>query len=95
MKKLVRNNVENADNVEILNDTEFLSTALEQISTTALNLKEVDATDKLLDGFSDILELLSEVLLKNNINPKNAFIHAENLRQEKGTFHDKKAINKD
>lgn len=93
MKQLIRNNTN--EESEILDDAEFLSTALEQISTTALNLKEVDATDKLLDGFSDILELLNEVLLKNNINPKNAFIHAENLRQEKGTFHDKKAINKD
>lgn len=93
MKTLVRSSVDT--NVEVLNDTEFLSTALDQISSTAQQLKEADATDKLLDGFSDILELLSEVLIKNNINPKNAFIHAENLRQEKGTFQDKKAINKD
>lgn len=92
MKTLVRNNTEST---EILSDSEFISTALEQISTEALNLKDVNATDELLDGFSDMLELMQEVLLKNNINPVKAFEHAMSRRKEEGTFQDKKAVNKD
>ena len=90
MKVLVRNN--STESTEILDNSEFISVALDQIGSIAQNLKSVDESEKLLDGLADILELAQEILSKNNINPINVIHHASNLRNEFGSFTDKKAI---
>lgn len=92
MKVLVRNNTEVND---VLDDSEFINVALDQISAVALELKGVDEAERVLNGFSIVLELMQEVLIKKNINPINAVQHAEAMRQEHGTFSDKKFISTD
>lgn len=92
MKVLVRNKVEVS---ETLSDSEFINSAFNQISAVALELKSVDEAERVLNGFSIVLELMQEVLIKKNINPINAVQHAEAMRQEHGTFSDKKFISTD
>lgn len=89
-KKLVRNS--STEEVEILDDSEFISTALEQISTQALALKDIKESEDLLGGMAEILELMQEVLMKNNIKPIDAVQYAANLRAEHGSFNEKKAV---
>lgn len=92
MKVLVRNNTESS---EILQDSEFIDVALEQISTVSLSLKDATESEQILNGMADMLELMQDVLMKHNINPTFAIQHAASLREELGSFKDKKVINKE
>lgn len=89
-KTLVRNN--SVQDTEVLDDSEFITVALEQISTQALALKDTTQSEDLLVGMANILELMQEVLTKNNIKPIDAVQYAANLRAEFGSFCDKKFI---
>lgn len=92
MKVLVRNNTEVAN---VLEDSDFINVAFDQISAVALELKNVDESERVLNGFAIVLELMKEVLIKKNINPVDAVQHAEAMRKEHGTFSDKKYIQTD
>lgn len=89
MKVLVRNKVEVS---ETLSDSEFINSAFDQISAVALELKNVDEAERVLNGFAIILELMQEVLIKQNIPPITAVQHAQTMREEYGTFSEKKFI---
>lgn len=90
IKILVRNN--STEESEILSDTEFMSTALDQMSSTAISLKDCNEADILLNGMADIIELMQEVLMKHNIAPTYALQKAYELREQNGSFQDKKAV---
>lgn len=92
-KVLVRNN--STDEVQVLDDSEFIDVALTQMSEAALSVKGCTQSEELLNGLAVVLELMQEVLAKNNINPINVVTHATNLRNEFGSFSDKKATTKE
>lgn len=93
IKTLVRNNSE--QEADVLEDSEFITVALVQISTQALALKDTTQSEDLLVGMANILELMQEVLVKNNITPIDVVQYAANLRAEHGSFSDKKYIQTD
>lgn len=79
-------------NAEILSTSEFETTAFDQISNISLNLSFSESTDEILEGMSDILELMKTILESKNIQTLHLFSTAENLRKEYGSFSDKKAV---
>lgn len=83
------------DNAEVLSDSQFISTALEQMASTAISLKDSTEAEVLLRGMADIMELMQEVLMKNNIAPTIALEKALELREQEGSFQDKKAVTKE
>lgn len=83
------------DNAEVLSDSQFISTALEQMASTAISLKDSTESEVLLRGMADIMELMQEVLMKNNIVPTFALEKALELREQEGSFQDKKAVTKE
>lgn len=92
MKVLVRNNTE-VENV--LDDSDFINVAFDQMSTVVLELKNIDEAERVLNGFAIVLELMKEVLIKKNMNPGDVVKHAEAERKEHGSFSDKKYIQTD
>lgn len=83
------------DNAEVLSDSQFISTALDQMASTAISLKDSNESEVLLRGMADIMELMQEVLMKNNIAPTFALEKALELREQEGSFQDKKAVTKE
>ena len=93
-KILVRGN-DIPQNSETLSTSEFMNVALEQISSTALAVKDSDEAEPVLNAMSDILELMFHYLKAKNIDPDFLFTHAVELRNTKGTFDQKVAVLKD
>ena len=94
MKNLVRGN-EAPESAEVLSDSEFITVALDQISTTAQSIKNTTQSEEVLNGFADILELMQEVLMKHKMSPIVALQHVSAIRQERGSFSEKKAVTKE
>lgn len=80
---------------EIISSDEFITIAFEQISTISNGLSISTESDKLLEGMSDILELMKSILITKNIKPTELFTVAQQLSLSNGTFSDKKVINND
>lgn len=94
MTKLVRGN-EAPDTSVVLSDSEFISVALDQIGSTAQSIKDASENEEVLNGFADILELMQEVLMKHKMSPLVALQHVSAIRQERGSFSEKKAVTKE
>ncbi|SOK58899.1 hypothetical protein [Yersinia phage fHe-Yen9-03] len=82
-------------NSEVLSTSEFITVALDQISSTALAVKGSDEAEPVLTAMSDILELMCSLLKAKNIAPEFLFEHAEVLRNTEGTFEPKVAVTKE
>lgn len=93
-KTLIRGNDVPADS-ETLSTSEFLEVALEQISNTAQSIKGSVDAEPILEGMSDILELMCEYLKAKNIQPEYLFEYVNEIRNTKGTFAQKVAVLKD
>lgn len=83
------------DEAEVVSTSEFETLAFDQISHIALDLSFSKDAEEVLEGMSDMLELMKAVLESKNIAPLNLFTTAERLRTEEGTFADKKAVNQE
>ncbi len=95
MKKvLVRGNDVPAES-EVLSTSEFVQVGLEQIASTAIEIKSAQEADAVLTGMSDILDIMCSVLIAKNIDPEFLMEHASELRNLKGTFEKKVAVLKD
>jgi hypothetical protein len=93
-KTLVRGN-DVPNNSESISTSEFMSVALEQISSTALSIKDADEAEPVLDAMADILDLVCQFLVAKNIDSDYLFEHAIELRNTKGAFNTKVAVLKD
>lgn len=93
---LFRNEEAPADAV-VLSDSEFIQAALERISIEAdyLRTEGISDASEVLDSFAVMLELMQEVVMKNKMSPLVAMEHISTVRQEKGSFSDKKAVTKE
>lgn len=83
------------ENAETLSTSEFETLAFDQISEISLSLSFSKESSEVLEGMSDILELMKAILQAKNIAPLNLFTTAEKLRAEEGSFSDKKAVEQD
>jgi predicted house-cleaning noncanonical NTP pyrophosphatase (MazG superfamily) len=92
-KTLVRNNTQ--ENTETVASNEFIEIAYNQISDISLSLNKDSETDDVLEGMSDMLELMKAVLKSLNIKPEHLFNTAHKLSTEEGTFSDMKAVPKE
>lgn len=88
-KTLIRGDETPQENYEEITSFEFMNLALEQIASTSLSIKDMDAADPILDAMSDMLELMGEYLKVKNIEPSYFFEHAAQLRNTKGAFNKK------
>lgn len=93
-KTLVRGLTAPAD-AEVVSTSEFETLAFDQISDISQNLVWSKDAEEILEGMSDMLELMKAILEAKNIAGLNLFTTAERLRQEEGTFSDKKAVNQE
>lgn len=80
---------------EVVSTSEFETLAFDQISQIALDLSFSKEAGEVLEGMSDMLELMKAILEAKNIAPMNLFTTAERLRTEEGTFADKKAVSQE
>ena len=58
--KLIRNNDEHKNESTKLSDSEFIKVVFDQISSTALEIKNLKESEQVLSNIADILELLNE-----------------------------------
>lgn len=93
-KTLVRGLTAPAD-AEVVSTSEFETLAFDQIAEISTNLSWSKDAEEILEGMSDMLELMKAILEAKNIAGLNLFTTAERLRQEEGTFSDKKAVNQE
>lgn len=93
-KHLVRGLTAPSD-AEVLSTAEFETLAFDQISEISTNLSFSKDAEEILEGMSDMLELMKAILEAKNIAALNLFTTAEKLRQEEGTFSDKKAVSQE
>ena len=96
-KELVRG-LTAPNDAEVLSTSEFLTEAFVQISNISVDLSltnESTETGEVLDGMSDILELMRSILILKNIDPKALFEVAVQRGAQEGSFMDKKAITKE
>lgn len=94
-KKLLVRGVTAPSDAEVLSSSEFETLAFDQISDICLGLSFSKDSEEVLEGMSDVLELMKAILEVKNIAPMNLFTTAERLRTEEGTFADKKAVNQE
>ncbi|AZU98070.1 hypothetical protein SEPL_299 [Salmonella phage SE_PL] len=92
MDKLLVRGVNAPQDAEVVSTEEFITLAFDQISAISLDLSFSKESGEVLEGMSDMLELMKAILIAKNINPINLFVTAEKLRSEEGTFSDKKAV---
>lgn len=92
-KTLVRNNTQ--ENTEKVGSDAFIATAFDQISEISLSLSKDSETDDVLEGMSDMLELMKAVLNTMNIKPEHLFNTAYKLNSEEGSFSEMKAVPKE
>lgn len=90
--KLLVRGVTAPSNAEVVSTSEFETLAFDQISQISLDLSFSKDAEEILEGMSDMLELMKAILEAKNIAALNLFTTAEKLRQEEGTFSDKKAV---
>lgn len=92
MSKLLVRGVNAPSTAEVVSTSEFETLAFDQISDISQNLVWSKDAEEILEGMSDMLELMKAILDAKNIAPLNLFTTAERLRTEEGTFADKKAV---
>ena len=89
--KLIRDNVQE-ENSTALSGEEYVNAVLNQISTTALNIKTKTEAEDVLCEVSDILELINSYLSTQNLKPGDLMDTASKLRNELGTFSKKLSV---
>lgn len=94
-KKLLVRGLTAPVEAEVVSTSEFETLAFDQISQIALDLSFSKEAGEVLEGMSDMLELMKAILEAKNIAPMNLFTTAERLRTEEGTFADKKAVSQE
>lgn len=95
MSKLLVRGVTAPADAETVSTSEFETLAFDQISDISLSLSSSKDAEEILEGMSDMLELMKAILDAKNIASLNLFTTAERLRKEEGTFSDKKAVNQE
>lgn len=90
-KTLVRGLTAPSD-AEVLSTSEFETLAFDQISHISLGLSFSKESGEILEGMSDIMELMKAILIHKNIDPMELFNTLKQLSSTEGTFADKKAI---
>lgn len=89
-KKLIRSGVGiNPENCEVLSTDEATRVAIQQIQNIQY---DVDDAESILLSFADMLELMKLVLKNSNIDPDNLFLAAQAVREQRGNFDQKIAI---
>lgn len=91
MSKLVRDNVQGVETLK-LRGKKFNTVALDNIISTATQLKERTQTEDVLLDVADILELLNAFLIAENIKSQDAIAKAEEVRKELGSYSNKLII---
>ena len=92
MSKLLVRGLTAPTDAEVVSTSEFETLAFDQISDISQNLVWSKDAEEILEGMSDMLELMKAILEAKNIAALNLFTTAEKLRQEEGTFADKKSV---
>ena len=95
MSKLLVRGVTAPADAETVSTSEFETLAFDQISDISQNLAWSKDAEEILEGMSDMLELMKAILEAKNIAALNLFTTAERLRTEEGTFSGKKAVNQE
>ncbi len=91
MSKLVRDNVQGVETLE-LTGKRMNTVVLDNIISTANQIKErTQAEDVILD-VADILELLNVFLITENIKAQDVFAKAQEVRNELGSYTKKLII---
>lgn len=91
MCKLVRDNVQGVETLK-LQGKKINTVVLDNIISTATQLKERTQTEDVLLDVADILELLNAFLIAENIKSQDAIAKAEEVRKELGAYSNKLII---
>lgn len=85
MSKLVRDNVQGVETLK-LTGKKINTVVLDNIISTANQLKERTQTEEVLLDVADILELLNLYLMSENIKAQDALAKAAEVRNELGAY---------
>jgi len=91
MSKLVRDNVQGVEAIE-LSGKSMSTVVLDNIISTANQIKERTQTEDVLLDVADILELLNVFLITENITPQDALSKAVEVRNTLGSYTKKLII---